>query len=98
MEIETGFLAYFHHRRRIVMHTKKNRMDLRLIANHPVFQFEAEFFQSLVKNLFDICVLVIPLGSGRIVNDAFDALFLHICRRLLVNWRHPLIGIENFGC
>ena len=80
-----------------VMHTKKPD-DLQLFANHPVFQFETEFFQSLVKNLFDICVLVIPLGSGRIVNDAFDALFLHICRSLLVNWRHPLIGIENFGC
>ena len=91
MEIETDFLSYFHHKKRIVMHTKKTGLDLRLIANHPVFQ-------SLVKNLFNICVLVIPLGSGRIVNDAFDALFLHICRRLLVNWRHPLIGIENFGC
>ncbi len=98
MEIKTCFFAYFQHGMRIVMHTKKTGSDLRLIANHPVFQFEALFFQSLVKNLFDICVFVIPLGSGRIVNDAFDALFLHICRRLLVNWRHPLIGIENFGC
>ena len=98
MEIKTYFFAYFQHDMRIVMHTKKTGSDLRLIANHPVFQFEASFFQSLVKNLFDICVLVIPLGSGRIVNDAFDALFLHICRRLLVNRRHALIGIDNFGC
>ena len=48
MEIKTDFLAYFHHRKKIVMHTqKKTGLDLRLIANHPVFQFETEFFQSL---------------------------------------------------
>jgi len=38
MEIKTDFLAYFHHRKRIVMHTKKTGSDLQLIANNPVFQ------------------------------------------------------------
>jgi len=36
--------GYFHHNREIVMHTKKTGSGLQLIANHPVFQFETEFF------------------------------------------------------
>ena len=43
MEIKTDFFAYFHHRKRIVMHTKKTGSDLQLIANNPVFQFNDYF-------------------------------------------------------
>ena len=43
-----------------VMHTKKTGSDLQLIANHPVFKFEASFFQSLfVLLLLDRIILCI---------------------------------------
>ena len=39
MEIKTDFFAYM----RIVMHTKKTGLYLRLIANNPVFKFNDYF-------------------------------------------------------
>jgi len=41
-KLPTRFVSgYSHHKQEIVMHTQKTGLDLRLIANHPVFQFEA---------------------------------------------------------
>ena len=40
-KLPTRFVSgYSHHKQAIVMHTQKTGLDLRLIANHPVFQFE----------------------------------------------------------
>ena len=38
------FFAYFKHNREPGLHTQKPGLDLQLIASHPGFQFEAEFF------------------------------------------------------
>ncbi len=39
------------------MHTQKTGSDLQLIASHPVFQFETEFFSAcLFRMIFSICV------------------------------------------
>ncbi|EFZ35668.1 hypothetical protein HMPREF0542_10214 [Ligilactobacillus ruminis ATCC 25644] len=41
-KLPTRFVSgYSHHKQEIVMHTQKTGLDLRLIANHPFFQFEA---------------------------------------------------------
>jgi len=41
-KLPTRFVSgYSHHKQAIVMHTQKTGLDLRLIANNPVFQFEA---------------------------------------------------------
>ncbi len=39
------------------MQTQKAGLDLQLIANHPVFQFEAEFFPSLFLSMQDKLLL-----------------------------------------
>jgi len=42
--MKTDFFAYFKHNRELGLHTQKPGLDLQLIASHPGFQFEAEFF------------------------------------------------------
>ena len=43
-EKETDSFCLFPSYPLIVTHTRKNPDDLQLIANHPGFKFEAEFF------------------------------------------------------
>ena len=43
MEKKPTLSGYFHHGKRLSC-IRKNRIELQLIANHPVFQFETRFF------------------------------------------------------
>ena len=56
---------------------KKTGSDLQLIANHPVFQFEASFFPSL----FYCKLLLCPVSVSEDGNDGpvlFDAVDVHV--------------------
>ena len=59
-------------------YAKKTGSDLQLIANHPVFQFEASFFLSLFYcKLLQLC----PVSVSENGNDGpvlFDAVDVHV--------------------